>query len=209
MHRPPHPVSPLGFTLVELLVTLSLMALISIALFGGMRFGIRAWETGAQRIDQATRIELVQSLLRRQLSQAAPPSNKPNGFAPAFLGESDRVAFVAPSPRPDDVGNDVQFVLAESTAHHQSQLTLVWTSPHAPESGEPPSSPEAATLLEDIASVELGYYGAPDPQRPAQWWDRWDGAHGLPTLVRLRLTFPKDDERRWPDLIVHIVKHSS
>jgi hypothetical protein len=184
------------------------MALISVALLGGMRFGIRAWETGGQRMDQATRIELVQSLLRRQLSQAELPSNKPNGSAPAFVGEADRVAFIAPSPRPDDVGSDVQFVLAESTSRHQSQLTLAWTSPLAPESGGP-SSPEAAMLLEDIASVELGYYGAPDPQRPAQWWDKWDGAHGLPMLVRLRLSFPKNDERRWPDLIVHIVKHSS
>jgi general secretion pathway protein J len=183
------------------------MALISIALFGGMRFGIRAWETGAQRIDQATRIELVQSLLRRQLSQAKRPSNEPNGSAPPFVGEADRVAFMAPSPRPDDIGTDLQFVLAKSTA--RSQLALTWAPPQARESGEPPSSPEATILLEDVVSVEFGYYGTPDPQRPAQWWDTWDDAHGLPTLVRLRLSFPKGDERRWPDLIIHIVKPSS
>lgn len=208
MYRPLHPASQRGFTLVELLVALGLMALVSVALFGGMRFGMRAWETGTQRIDQATRIELVQSLLRRQLSQAKLPPNKPNNSAPAFVGEADRVAFVAPSPRPDDIGTDVQFVLAKSTARGRSQLTLTWAPPQARESGEAPSSPEATMLLEDVASVELGYYGAPDPQRPAQWWDAWDGAHGLPALVRLRLSFPKGDERRWPDLIIHIVKRS-
>src|SRR5690348_9183538 len=142
MFRPLHPTSQRGFTLVELLVALSLMALISIALFGGMRFGMRAWETGTQRIDQATRIELVQSLLRRQLSQAKLPPTKSNESAPAFVGKADRVAFVAPSPRPDDMGIDVQFVLAKDTARHRSQLVLTWVPPQARESGEPPSSPE-------------------------------------------------------------------
>ena len=33
-----------GFTLVELLVATTLLALLSVVLFGGLRFGARAWE---------------------------------------------------------------------------------------------------------------------------------------------------------------------
>ena len=38
-----------GFTLVELLVGLSLLGLISLLLFGGLRFGLRTWEAGGTR----------------------------------------------------------------------------------------------------------------------------------------------------------------
>ncbi len=33
-----------GFTLVELLVAMTLLAFLSITLFGGLRFGARSWE---------------------------------------------------------------------------------------------------------------------------------------------------------------------
>ena len=36
--------SEAGFTLIELLVALTLLGLISVVLFGGLRFGTRAWE---------------------------------------------------------------------------------------------------------------------------------------------------------------------
>lgn len=193
----PQTLGPRGFTLVELLVGLTLMALISIALFGGMRFGMRAWETGSERFERLTRIELVQSLVRRQLGQARP--SRPGNPVPTFVGQIDRVVFIAPSPKQGDADADFLFVLAKTEAHQQSQLDLTWTSSGASASGE-------TTLIDNIASVELGYYGAPDPQRPAQWSTQWDGAGGLPALVRVRLTFPKGDERRWPDLIVHVVQ---
>ncbi len=62
-----------GFTLIELLVALTLVGLISVALFGGLRFGARVWEEGALHSARLAEIETVQSLLRRQLAQAHLP----------------------------------------------------------------------------------------------------------------------------------------
>ncbi|MDH3594369.1 MAG: prepilin-type N-terminal cleavage/methylation domain-containing protein, partial [Rhodospirillales bacterium] len=67
--RPGRPRSG-GFTLVELLVALTLLGLIFVALFGGLRFGTRTWETGNQRSEAFAEVEVMQSLLRRQLAQA-------------------------------------------------------------------------------------------------------------------------------------------
>ena len=222
--RPPRS-RPQGFTLVELLVGLTLMALVSVILFGGMRFGLRAWETGGGRAERAMGIEMVQSLLRRQLAQAKAPANDvaksaqgqtppgqsaPGQSMPALLGRSDRVTFVAPAPAFDEAGGDFVFVLGGSGDNGHSSLVLAWTpvQPSTSPPGGMRGTGSTATLVDDVATIELAYYGVSDPQRPAQWWDKWDGALGLPQLVRVRLTFPPGDARRWPDLIVRIMRSS-
>ena len=206
MHPGPRSFGPQGFTLVELLVGLTLVTLISIILFGGMRFGMRVWETGGERIEDATRIGLVQTLLRRQLGQATVPSDNTGKQVVTFAGQSDRVTFIAPSAKPGEASKVLTFILGKSDADQRSHLDLSWTPFRAPgETGTAPPGREAARLMENVAAVELAYYGAPDPKRPAQWWDSWDGTHGLPALVRLRLTFPQGDRRRWPDLIIRLV----
>jgi general secretion pathway protein J len=218
--RPPRS-HPQGFTLVELLVGLTLMALVSVILFGGMRFGLRAWETGGGRAERAMGIEMVQSLLRRQLAQAKAPGSsadqspavqstpgqtKQDHTMPALVGRSDRVAFVAPAPGFDEAGGDFVFVLGGGDSGHSS-LILAWT-PVRPATS-PSGGESTARLVDDVATIELAYYGVSDPQRPAQWWEEWDGALGLPQLVRVRLTFPPGDPRRWPDLIVRVMRASS
>jgi general secretion pathway protein J len=210
MHPRWRPLRPQGFTLVELLVGLTLMALISIILFGGLRFGMRAWETGGERVERAARIELVQNLLRRQLGQARLPPSSAGKPIVAFAGQSDHVTFIAPPPKQGEADDDFVFGLARSDSDQRSHLDLTWTLLRPLGSTEPARNPEtAARLIENIATIDLAYYGAPDPQRPAQWWNEWDGADGLPILVRLRMTFPKGDSRRWPDLIIRVVRASS
>src|SRR5687767_7217603 len=86
-----------GFTLVEMLVAISLMALLSVILFGGLRFGMRAWEVGSDYIDRPTRIERIQNLLRQEISQALLPA--PVGDpVPTFFGGPESLTFVAPLP---------------------------------------------------------------------------------------------------------------
>ena len=37
------------------------------------------------------------------------------------------------------------------------------------------------------------------------WWQEWQGQRSLPALVRMRVGFPPDDGRRWPELIVGLM----
>lgn len=87
-----------GFTLVELPVAMTLLGLIFVALFGGLRFGTRTWEVGNERSEAFAEVEVVQSLLRRQLAQAV-MLRVPKGHEPVFLGEEDRLGFAAPGPK--------------------------------------------------------------------------------------------------------------
>ena len=60
-----------GFTLVELLVSIALLGLISVAMAGSLRFGARVWDTGADRGEWLNRAEITQNFLRQHIGQAA------------------------------------------------------------------------------------------------------------------------------------------
>ena len=59
-----------GFTLLEILVAITLLGLLMAALFGGVRLGVRAWEASGTRLDNDTRLTAVQDFLRDRLTQA-------------------------------------------------------------------------------------------------------------------------------------------
>jgi general secretion pathway protein J len=202
----PPPVAGQGFTLVELLVALTLMALVSVILFGGLRFGVRAWETGGARMEQAHRIEAVQNLLRRQISQARfLPHASDTDATISFAGDGNSLTFIAPLPAHRGIAGPYLFNLRTGGRAGQSDLTLTW-SLYWPELLTTGASgfEDGTTLLEDVAEIELSYFGAPFPDQPAQWWNAWDLNDGQPQLVRMRVEFPPGDRRRWPDLIVRV-----
>jgi general secretion pathway protein J len=195
-----------GFTLVELLVALTLMALMSLILFGGVRFGIRAWEAGGAHIDDASRIETVQSLLRRTISRARFPSQPATAPRfPVFEGSADQLSFIAPLPAHRGIGGSYLFRLATRTENGRTDLLLAWQV-FRPDgyAGKANLRDEQTALLKDITAIELSYYGSPGPEDPIQWWSSWEGAYGRPAMVRLRMEFPTGDRRRWPDLIIRV-----
>jgi len=194
-----------GFTLVELLVGLSLLSLISLLLFGGFRFGLRAWEVGDDRIAAANEIAMAQHLLRRQLAEAQPViiGSRLEGAPTLFNGDGDGVTFVAPLPAHRGVGGFYIFSVATRDAPGGRQLLLRWQRFRADAAAGSDFDPkDESVLVNGIASVAIEYFGLPTEAAPARWLQRWDGALGLPQLLRLRVAFPPGDARRWPEFVV-------
>jgi len=193
-----------GFTLVELLVAMTLIGLIFIALFGGLRFGARTWEVGNARSEALTQIEVTQSLLRRQLAQAfVLPGSDRDDFT--FEGETERLRFTAPGPSQVGLGGIYLFELFTDRSEQGQRLVLKWRL-HRPELD--PDSPvedeerKTRVLLDGVAALRLEYFGDPEEDEDPQWRETWSGYDLMPELISIRLDLPQDDTRRWPDLIV-------
>ena len=186
-----------GFTLVELLVGLALMGLVSIVLFGGIRFGMRALDAGNERMERAARIQVVQDLLRRQLGQAAQLPSPARKLA-SFSGQSDSATFIASFPRQDS-GTRSIFTLELAGGAQTPDLRLSWQALR-PTGTE--GSSGTAVLLQGVARAEFAYYGRRNPDDPARWWTEWEAFDKLPSLIRLRITFLESEHLHWPDLIV-------
>ena len=198
-----------GFTLVELLVVMTLFGLLSLALVGGLRFGTRAWEAGAARGQALSEIEIMQGVIRRQLGEVIQPelegAETPESVI--FAGAADSLELFTYFPGHRGVGGRNYFRLAILPNDKLMRLDLSWRLYRADGSlyenpGDDGDSGEERQLIVGIESAEFSYFGASDRDREPDWQDRWDLEEKLPDLVALRITFPPGDRRYWPELIV-------
>jgi general secretion pathway protein J len=199
-----------GFTLLELLVAVTLLGLLMAALFGGLRLGARVWETADERLDAGMRTQVVQDFLRQRLTEMLPLEAIPPELAedavyePAFVGTIEAVRFA--SPLPENLGSGIylmELALAEDGDFDGTgNLVLRWRPLEPDSPGAPEVVPEERVLMDNIEAFELSYFGAIDPAQPPGWWQAWEGYAQLPRLIRLPLSFPENDPRAWPELIV-------
>jgi len=187
-----------GFTLLELLVSLTLLSLVGLIMLGGLRLGGRVWERGAVAGDAVESVAAPQNLLRRQLANIYPlwQVSSPTQGQVAFEGTRNSLTFVAPIPAQLGPAPNQRFRLEITSA---GELELGWHG--LDDSGGTDSV--RSTLLAKVAGLELAYFGPDQSGRNPQWWDSWSGRRQPPELIRIRVRFPLGDRRLWPELVVH------
>lgn len=193
-----------GFTLVELIVVMTLVGLIAAALFGGLRFGARAWEIGATRSAAFSEIEIGQALLRRMLEQSLSLADEEGNST--FVGQQDSIQFTAPAPAQFSLGGIYLFELSTKPDEEHEKLVLRWQL-YRPEILEEPfedaETTDQRTLIHNVEAIRFGYYGTPDDDRSdPQWFDDWKEAELPPSLISVKLEMAEKDPRHWPELHV-------
>ncbi len=185
---------PAGFTLLELLVGLVVLGFILAGLTQGVRFGLRASEAQTRLVDGRSELDAVDRTLRRLLTQAD-PGNAHDG--PTLQGGPARIVFVSALPAAL-AGAQEQNADLGLTVDGAHRLVLRWSlHRHALRTG-PPAAPQEAELLRGVDHIDLAYW-------QDGWKTGWTQAN-LPALIRLRIVFPPDDPRHWPDIVAAPVR---
>lgn len=196
-----------GFTLLELLLAITLLGLIAVLLAGGIGLGARVWERGEETADELAQLEVVQGFLRRQLSHAYPLRLRlPRGDTRrhyAFEGEPRALRFAVLAPPQFGLGGFYILSIDDPLGEEGRGLRLRARLYH-PEMEEEPHPDEVTEtmLLEGFERAEFSYYGTTRRGQEPEWHESWEGARSLPLLVRLRIEFAPGDERYWPELVV-------
>ncbi len=200
--RPTLPSPVQGYTLVELLIAITLFALLSVMLFGGLRLGTRAAEGGTARLERSAELAVVTNFLRRQLADAQPlPITTSSGqTAIAFTGEPDNVEFVGLPPAHLALGGWHILHLGMERQEGRGRVMLRWRVIEASDEGLTATAAQSSVLLDNVKTAEFGYFGSYAGNERPEWHDRWQGIGHLPFLLRLRLVYA--DGQRAPDLIV-------
>ena len=76
-----------GFTLLELLAALTVLAVLMTMMFGGLRFGARVWETGDRGLRGLAELQTASGFIRRQIAQAVPAD--PGSGGQVTIGEGE------------------------------------------------------------------------------------------------------------------------
>lgn len=191
-----------GFTLLELLISVTIFALLMVVLIGALRLGSRQVGRLTGQVDHASQVALAQNFLRTQLGAAEPlVSLTDDSKAVRFTGDAERVDFVASAPQSLPAGGLLVFSAAfrGGTGPAGGQLVVDWRplqrDPDAPAPVDAPT-----VLLDHVRAAKFVYYGPSSPTADPDWQSTWQAKTYLPLLVRLSVTFM--DGRTMPDLDV-------
>lgn len=169
-----------GFTLLEMLVSLVLLALLSTVLLEGVRFATRTLERQLAGFERAGALPPAYGFLRTSLAGARPivPVNGETD-AVAFDGRSDSIAFVSAAPRGAVRGGLYLFTVDVASDRLRARWRLF--------NGLLPGAEEdagEAMLLDRVGRIDIAYFGGRPGDADVAWRDQWRGVPYLPLAVR-------------------------
>jgi prepilin-type N-terminal cleavage/methylation domain-containing protein len=181
-----------GFTLLELLISITILAMIVTIISSVLRLGFRTWNYDEKHTGQRDAVRAVEQLVLSQL-RSAYPINKTGYY---FHGTSNEISFVT------------------TLSMHNETTGLYWVSYRMVEDPKDPGSyqfmvregivgsidpdrdPDVGftPVLNKIASFHLAYLKAPVAGQEAEWEESWNietPRPVLPDAVKVEVVFQK------------------
>jgi prepilin-type N-terminal cleavage/methylation domain-containing protein len=178
-----------GFTLVELLVALTIVALIAGLLTSSMGFSLNTAETVEARILDNESLHAAQRAFRRQVQLARPVvvESGSEDVRLAFAASASQLDFVAPLPGLT-LGGLLHHISMRFDAD-SGQLLMEFV-PYLDDSrdGEDAFAVHQAVLIDGLENAEFSYLDTLGAAS-GTWLPEWRDAGRLPDLVRLSLSF--------------------
>ncbi|MGH7829043.1 MAG: type II secretion system protein GspJ [Candidatus Binatia bacterium] len=188
-----------AFTLIEVVLAMTLLALMVTVLYGAFHLGHRAAEKVQDHIDESQRLRSLGEFLGTYLRSAYPYRPSPRDSAIFFFGDEESLAFV--SAVSVGMGGRGMAKISLTLIHGGAEgnvLTLEEEVPvRAQEAGQAAGNRSSIVLQEGVRDLRLDYL---DPQSDEERWiEQWDGRErrSLPRAVRIHLRDERGEETQW------------
>lgn len=192
-----------GFTLLEVLVAVTVFSFLVTALYSSLDLGIRSWQAGAGENEELEESRIANRFLRKYLEAAVPVLvSESNEVRPFFRGVEQELRFISDMPAHLGYGGLYQIRLSLQDQGERSRLIVTRRLLHSELIGEAgPGIEDESILVDDIDSFSLSYFGKRPGEEQARWHSDWTGQSSMPSLIRIRIT--ANGNGAWPDVLVH------
>jgi general secretion pathway protein J len=209
-----------GFTLIEVLIAMTLLSIMVVLLFSSMRICAQSWEKGENKISDVNEVAVVYNFFQRHLSLAIPLSNdfsaqdnvnaagQPGGAGEAaengsktlsFQGKKQSLQFV--SVFPASAGRSgMQLFSIQTQQQDGEQVINVTLTPFFPAAEGEEWRPEEVVLLRHVSDFSLAYFGKAEGESASSWHDEWLEKDVQPQLVKVSISTANGVF--WPEMII-------
>lgn len=193
-----------GFTLIEVLIAMTLLGILVVLLFSSMKISADSWQKGEDKITQVNDVAVVYQFFQHHLAIAKPLWNdfsEDNAKTFAFQGKSQELQFVSSFPA-SAKRSGLQLFSLNLINDAGEQVIQVSITPFYPVAEGEEWRKEEVTLLRHVRNFSLSYYGLDEIQTEGAWQEDWLEQETLPRLVKIKIA--RDDGNFWPEMIVEL-----
>jgi len=188
-----------GFTLIEVVLAITIFALMGGVLYGAFSLGHTAVEKSEKSFDRSQKIRSVGDLLATYIRSGYPYHESIQDQTIFFEGERESLTFVsAYSHAMGGRGMATIAIEKEETDNGRASFRLTETAPvRVGAEGSAGGQRYSLVIEEGVRDFQLAYLDADGDKE--NWEELWDGMerHRLPRAVRLSFIKANGEEVRW------------
>ncbi len=172
-----------GFTLLELMVSVVLLAVIVTVISGALRLAHRSADSGATKIEGLERLRMSLAIIDSQIQSGFPLTHEDQGEKVLYFeGERDTLTFASTYSIWDGEKGFVQ-VTYRAVQNEKGKQVL-----YASENTIGMEKERETKLLEGFDEISFGYFLRDPVTREATWTDLWTDDKALPQRIAVNLS---------------------
>jgi len=208
-----------GFTLIEIMLAVSILAMVIAVISTSFRIGINAWEKGESKIESLQTKRAVNALIYREINSAYPYTITPGELDThikynAFFGESDSLKFVSHA---STTGRSTGLSLIEMWTEDEEGLFIgereaIVSNRSDLNDIDLRDEDTAVSVCSEIKEISFRYFERKNKDEEGEWqenWDPEDKKKRLPLFVEVLLVYiDKNDEESEEVLVIPVMASS-
>lgn len=192
-----------GFTLLEVLLGMSLLSVMMLLLYGSLSTCVQNWDAGERKIAEVNQLAVVQKFFKNRLESVFPLEDnfteEERKFS--FQGEQERIQFVSAMPASAGrLGLQLFTLELDRGTMEKGGKINVTITPFFPLLEGKEWDEEKVVIVEKVKKMEISYFGSEDRREEPEWKDEWLDMKKLPLLISVAIELI--DGKVWPEIVI-------
>ncbi len=197
-----------GFTLFELIISLTIVSVMLVLIFGTLRLGVRAWDRGERDLVLNQEERVVLEMIKYQISSLKQAKFNETSLDDSFTLAGDEKSFAFFSNFPLMPANSFGYVFVKYQVIDEDNVEKLYlfeksgaliTQEDITISGDDPEL--LIPLVTQMKSISFEYLKRDEDAGLVEWQDQWDPDNDKALPAAVRVTF-LDIRREYPLSIV-------